>query len=310
MRSGLYILQGKCDILDRIIRCITSDGCVMASAAETSDLVLTAQAIHKASPVAAAALGRLLTGAALMGDQLKGEDASITLRIDGGGPLGPVVAVADSRGNSRGYVTNPDVSLPLQKTGKLDVGAAVGKEGTFRVMRDLGSGEPYMGQIPIASGEIAEDITAYYAKSEQIPTVCSLGVLVGKEDHLVKLAGGLLIQLLPAATEDSICTLEAALAQLEPMTEMLAKGMTIEDICQKALAGFQVEKLDENPIGYVCYCSKEKVQNALSMLPVQELREMAEKDNGAQASCQFCGKSYWIPKQELLSLAESRGKKI
>lgn len=297
-------------ILDRIIRYITSDGCVMASAVETSDLVLTAQAIHHTSPVATAALGRLLTAASLMGDQLKQKDASITLRMDGGGPLGAIVAVSDSRGNSRGYVTNPYIQLPVREDGKLNVGAAVGTDGILRVMRDMGSGEPYIGQTPIVSGEIAEDITSYYATSEQIPTVCALGVLVGKEDHKVMLAGGLLIQLLPAAAEDSIDKLETALAQLEPMTTMLAKGMSIEQICERALAGFQVEKLDENPVHYVCYCSKEKVKNALAMLSASELHEMAEKDHGAEAGCQFCGKRYQLSESELVALAEKREKKI
>ena len=296
--------------MDRIIRCITSDGCVTASAVETSDLVLTAQAVHKTSPVATAALGRLLTAASLMGDQLKQKDASITLRIDGGGLLGAVVAVADSSGNSRGYVANPSACLPVRADGKLDVGAAVGTQGILRVMRDMGGGEPYIGQTPLVSGEIAEDITSYYAKSEQIPTVCALGVLVGKEDHKVLLAGGLLIQLLPAATEESITKLETALAGLEPVTTMLAKGMTIEQICEKALAGFQVEKLDENPVRYVCYCTKEKVKNALAMLSARELREMAEHDHGAEAGCQFCGKKYQLTERELVQLAKQREKKI
>ncbi len=292
--------------MDRIIRYITSDGCVTAAAVDTSDLVFTAQSIHHTSPVATAALGRLLTAASLMGNQLKQADASLTLRIAGGGPLGAVVAVADSAGNCRGYVNEPEVEMPLNSAGKLDVGGAVGTNGVLRVMRDYGAGEPYIGQVPIASGEIAEDITAYYAHSEQIPTVCSLGVLVDKESRQAVLSGGLLIQLLPAATEESIDRLERAVAKLEPVTTMLAKGMRMEEICERALDGFQVEKLDESPVHYACACSREKVKNALGMLSAAELRDMAERDNGAEANCHFCGKSYRLTRQELLDLAQKR----
>ena len=184
--------------MGKLIRCITSDGSVAALAADSTDVVGKAEKIHVTSAVTTAALGRLLTAASLMGSNMKGTDDSLTLKVNGGGPSGSVIAVADSGGNVRGYVQNPIVEIPLNKYGKLDVGGAVGKDGYLTVMKDLGLKEPYIGQVPLVSGEIAEDITSYYAVSEQIPTVCALGVLVDR-DLSVKAAGGFLIQLLPMA---------------------------------------------------------------------------------------------------------------
>ena len=291
--------------MDRIIRCITSDGSIMASVIDSSDLVYTAQRIHQTSPVATAALGRLLTASSMMGAQLKQADASITLKIKGDGPMGSVVAVADSRGNCRGYVMNPQTDVPNKANGKLDVSGAVGKNGLLYVMKDLGTGEPYVGQIPLASGEIAEDVTAYYATSEQIPTVCALGVLVGKEDGSVLLAGGLLIQLLPAAEEAAISRLEANIAVLEPVTTMLAKGMSMEEICAKALEGFEVETLDEFEVGYSCNCSRERVENAIRLLSVEEILSLTDETGVAEATCQFCDKVYDFTGEELQGILDS-----
>lgn len=294
--------------MDRIIRCITSDGSIMASVIDSSDLVYTAQRIHKTSPVATAALGRLLTAASMMGAQLKQADASITLKIKGDGPMGSVVAVADSRGNCRGYVMNPQTEVPNKANGKLDVSGAVGRDGLLYVMKDLGTGEPYVGQIPLATGEIAEDITAYYATSEQIPTVCALGVLVGKEDGSVLLAGGLLIQLLPAAEEAAISRLEANIAVLEPVTTMLAKGMSMEEICAKALEGFEVETLDEFEVGYYCNCSRERVENAIRLLSEEEIRSLTDETGVAEATCQFCDKVYRLTTEDLQKLIEEKSR--
>ena len=294
--------------MDRIIRCITSDGSIMASVIDSSDLVYTAQRIHQTSPVATAALGRLLTASSMMGAQLKQADASITLKIKGDGPMGSVVAVADSRGNCRGYVMNPQTDVPNKANGKLDVSGAVGKNGLLYVMKDLGTGEPYVGQIPLASGEIAEDVTAYYATSEQIPTVCALGVLVGKEDGSVLLAGGLLIQLLPAAEEAAISRLEANIAVLEPVTTMLAKGMSMEEICAKALEGFEVETLDEFEVGYSCNCSRERVENAIRLLSVEEILSLTDETGVAEATCQFCDKVYRLTTEDLQKLIEEKSK--
>jgi molecular chaperone Hsp33 len=280
----------------------------MAAAIDSTDLVYKAQQIHNTSAVATAALGRLLTGASVMGSMLKKEKATITLKINGGGPLGTIVAIADSHGNCRGYVDHPDVNLPLKPNGKLDVGGAVGKNGLLGVMRDFGVGSPYIGQIEVVSGEIAEDITNYYATSEQIPTVCALGVLVDKKGHEVLLAGGLLIQVLPGADDSAIAKLEKNVADLEPITTMLAKGMSMEQICEKALTGFQMEILDEFKINYVCNCSKERVERAISTLKPEDILSLADENGVMEANCQYCNRSYQLTKQELQELADSVSK--
>ena len=290
--------------MDKIIRTITSDGAVMAVAIDSSDLVYTAQQLHHTSPVATAALGRLLTGASIMGTLLKKEDAALTLKINGGGPLGSVVAIADGKGNVRGYVDHPEVDLPLAPNGKLAVGEAVGRNGRLSVVRDLGEGEPYVGQVEITSGEIAEDIAGYYATSEQIPTVCALGVLVNRETGKTMLAGGLLIQLLPGADEATISKLEKNVASLEPVTTMLAKGMDAHALCLRALEGFEVEVLDSYPVSYVCTCSKERVKNALSTLPPEEVEHLADENGVMEAHCQYCNHSYTFTKEELQQLAD------
>lgn len=291
--------------MDRIIRCITSDGSIMAAAIDSTYLVATAQQIHGTSPVATAALGRLLAGASLMGSMLKKENASVTLKINGGGPLGTVIAIADSRGNCRGCVDHPGVQLPLKANGKLDVGTAVGKDGIFGVMRDFGEGSPYIGQVEIKSGEIAEDITNYFAVSEQIPTVCALGVLIDKADNRHLLSGGLLIQVLPGADQAAVDRLELNVSELEPVTTMLAKGMTIEEMCQTALKGFEMEVLDEFQIGYVCDCSKERVEHAISTLKPEDILSLADESGFAEAKCQYCGHTYRLSEQDLKRIAES-----
>ena len=210
--------------MDKIIRCITSDGAVMASAIDASDIVFTAQRLHHLSRSATAALGRLLCATSIMGAMLKQKDAIVNLRVMGDGALGPVIAVADSKGNVRGYVGDSDCPTEYHPNGKINVGKAVGKNGTLSVMRDYGSGDPYIGQTELVSGEIAEDITHYFAVSEQIPSVCALGVLLDRDKGAVMLAGGLLIQLLPGAGEDTIEKLEQNVAKLEPVTTMLRAG--------------------------------------------------------------------------------------
>lgn len=292
--------------MDKIIRCITSDGGIMAIAVDASDIVFTAKKLHNLSSSAAAALGRLLCASSMMGDLLKQKDATMNLRLSGGGPLGVVVAVADSRGNVRGYVGNGNCPTEYYENGKINVAKAVGKDGVLNVMRDYGSGDPYIGQVPIVSGEIAEDIANYYATSEQIPTVCSLGVLLDKNDGEVLLAGGLLVQLLPGADEETVSKLEKNAQALEPMTTMLAKGMSVLDICEKALEGFEIEVLDENPVNYVCTCSKERVRNALQSLSKEELKAMIEEDGKAEASCHFCNKTYCFNRVELQEILDNK----
>ena len=289
--------------MDRIIRCITSDGALMASAIDTSDTVYTAQKLHGLSPTASAALGRLLTGASVMGAMLKQASATLTLRVNGGGPLGTLTAISDSRGNVRGCVDAPLVEVPRKSNGKLDVSTAVGTTGRLGVIRSYGTGEPYMGQVELVSGEIAEDITNYYATSEQIPTACALGVLGDSENGKVRLAGGLLIQVLPGAMPEDIEKLEANIAKLEPVTTMLAKGMSVEDMCRTALNGFEVEVLDEMPVHYACNCSKEKYYNALSTLEPEEIETLPTTDGKAEAVCPYCSKKYYFTEDELKTLA-------
>lgn len=291
---------------DSLIRCITSDGAVMAIAADTTNIAHMGKKLHHTSPVASAALGRLLTASSIMGAMLKQKEASVTLRINGGGPLGAVVAVSDSKGNCRGYVENPQTETEYYPNGKINVGAAVGKDGVINVMRDYGSGDPYIGICKLISGEIAEDITGYYAESEQIPTVCALGVLINKEDGELLLAGGMLIQLLPGATEETITKLEANIHKLEPVTTMLAKGMSILEMCKKALDGFDVEVLDEQPIDYVCTCSREKVISAIEKLEDDEIRSLADEKGYAVANCHFCNKNHRFTKGQLEDIIKSK----
>lgn len=288
--------------MDKIIRCITSDGAVMASAIDASDIVFTAKKLHNLSRSATAALGRLLCATSIMGNMLKQKNAFINLRVLGDGEMGAVVAVGDSSGNVRGYVENPSVNTEYYNNGKINVAKAVGKNGTLSVLRDYGTGDPYIGQVELVSGEIAEDITNYFAVSEQIPTVCALGVLVDKEDGEVLLAGGLLIQLLPGAFEDTIEKLEKNIAKLDPVTTMLAKGMSILDICKTALDGFEVEVLDENPVNYVCGCSREKLERYFITMSDDDIRSMADEKGEAEAVCQFCNKKYVFTKDDLEKL--------
>lgn len=295
---------------DRIIRCITTDGSIMAAAIDSGNIVHTAQCVHKTSPVATAALGRLLTASSIMGAMLKKKEATVSLKINGGGPLGSVCALADSTGNCRGFVEHPELEMPLRSDGKLDVGGAVGTDGLVTVMRDFGDGTPYTGSTEIATGEIAEDITAYYAHSEQIPTVCALGVLLDKEDHKVLLAGGLLIQALPAATDADLDKLEQNIRKMESVTTMLAKGMDILTICKTALEGFEVEVLDEFEVAYTCSCSKERLVRALCTLPPEEIVTLADEKTGyMEANCQYCNQQYRFSQMELEAIAKRLSEK-
>lgn len=291
--------------MDTILRTITGDGSLMAAAIDSTRIVQVAQQVHGLSKTACAALGRLLTGASLMGDMLKAEGASLTLKVNGGGPLGNLVAVSDSNGNVRGYVDFPSVELPLKPNGKIDVGGAVGSQGRLAVIRDMGEKEPYVGQVNLVSGEIAEDLTNYYASSEQIPTVCALGVLVDKETGEALLAGGLLIQALPGADAAALEKLEGNVSRLESVTTMLAKGMGPEEMCRLALEGFDVEILDQAPVHYVCNCSKERFARGLLTLGSEELSRLEGDENGAvETVCHYCGKKYSFSKEEIAQLAQ------
>lgn len=288
--------------MGKLVRMISSDGTLTVMAADTTDIVERAQAIHSTTNVTTAALGRLLTAASFMGAVLKGENDSVTLRLNGDGPAGSVIAASDSSANVRGYISDASVTLPLNDKGKLDVSGAVGTNGTLTVMKDLGLKEPYIGQVPIVSGEIAEDITNYYAVSEQTPTVCALGVLVSKENSDVLTAGGFIIQLLPTAEDDTIDRVEKCLEIIEPVTTMLLKGLTPEEICRTVLEGFDLELLDEMRPAYVCTCSKERVEKALLSTGAQELEQMAQ-DETTEVRCHFCDRVYTFTAAEIRALA-------
>lgn len=289
--------------MGKLTRCISTDGTLTVMAVDSTDIINRMFEIHRTSPVVSAALGRLMTGACMMGAVLKGKDDSVTLRMRGGGPAGTVMAVSDSFGNVRGYVQNPVVDLPLNKLGKLDVSGAIGKNGELTVMKDLGMKEPYIGQVPIISGEVAEDLTSYYFSSEQTPTVCALGVLVDR-DYTIKAAGGFLIQLLPTADDSAIDAVERSIKDLEPITALLTKGMTSEQICRHALSEFELEVLDESEPEYRCNCSRERVERALISTGRSSLEDMA-KDENTEVCCQFCDKKYNFSPEDIRKLIKS-----
>ena len=294
--------------MGKLIRCITNDGAVMATCVDTTDIVNTAEQYHKTSAVVTAALGRLLTAASMMGNMLKTADGTLTLRVAGEGPIGTVVAASDSDGNVRGYVTNPVVEIPLNAKGKLDVGGAVGN-GTLYVIKDLGMKEPYVGQIPLTTGEIAEDITAYYAISEQIPTVCALGVLVNP-DLTVKAAGGFIIQLLPGAMESDIVKLEESVNSLESVTKMLADGKTPEEILKLALKNFEYEILYTEEVSYKCKCSRSRTAAALSSIGDEDLREIIADGKDTEVVCHFCNKQYIFTVDDIQKILNEKFEKI
>ena len=243
----------------------------------------------------------------MMGALLKGDKDTLTLKINGGGPAAPVVAVANSKGQVKGYIGDSRVNLPLNAKGKLDVAGAIGKNGFLTVIKDLGLKEPYCAQTPIISGEVAEDITAYYFTSEQTPTVCALGVLVNPETEEVLLAGGFLIQLLPTAGEDTISLVEKGLQNIKPVTTMLAEGLTPEKICETVLSEFSMQLLDTQYVEYKCDCSVERVTKALISAGEEGLREMAEDEN-TEVCCHFCNKKYNFSKDKILKLLKEASK--
>lgn len=287
---------------DSLIRAITKDAGILMSAATSAELVERARNIHKTLPLATAALGRTLTAAAMMGDQLK-DGGSATVQIRGNGPLGAVTAVGESDGFVRGYLQNPACDLPLRADGKLDVGRGVGR-GYLMVVKDIGLKEPVSGTVALVNGEIAEDLTRYFAESEQLPSACALGVLVDT-DQSVKCAGGYLVQLMPGVTDAEIDRLEANLAKAGAMTAMLSRGLTLPEIVRTVLDGFDVELFDERPIGYRCGCTREKVVRALVSLGREELQRLIDEEEQTELTCQFCDKIYHFGREELRSILAS-----
>ena len=289
--------------MDKLVRAITADGMVQAVAVSTKELTERARNIHKSLPVATAAMGRALAAASMMGNALKEENASLTLQIKGGGPLGTVLAVSDARGTVRGYIQNPHVDLPLREDGKLNVGAAVGAEGTLTVIKDLCMKEPYIGSVGLLGGEIAEDLAAYFAESEQIPTACALGVLVDR-DQSVRAAGGYIIQLLPGAGEDVIAKVEGGVMAAGAVTALLDRDPDPEALLRTVLSDFEVEILETAPIEYKCYCSRDRVERALISMGVAELEDLLAEQGGCELGCQFCDKVYRFTDKELQAIID------
>lgn len=289
---------------DYIVNAITSNGAIRVVAADTTELCNRAQEIHKMSATAAAALGRAVTAAAIMGSMLKSTDDAITLQLNGGGPIGRVIAVADGKANVKGYVDNPLVDLPLNEKGKLDVGGAVGTNGMLSIIRDLGLKEPYVGQVPLVNGEIAEDLTQYYATSEQLPTAVALGVLVDV-DYTIKAAGGFILQVLPGAYDEDIDNVEKTVQSISSVTEMLSNGKKPEDIVEQLLADYEIEYFDNMETAYKCDCSRERTDRALISIGKEELTKLIEEDGKAEITCHFCDNVYNYTKEELEALLES-----
>ena len=276
---------------DYLVRGMTMDGFVKVVAIRSTQIVRRGAQIHKTTPNATAAFGRALTAASMMGNMQKVDNGSMTLQIKGGGPIGNIVCVSDPVGNVRGYVMEPNVPLVEKFPGKLDVGATVGTDGTLTVIRDLQMKEPYVGSIPLVSGEIGDDVTAYFAQSEQTPTACALGVLVDR-DLSVKVAGGYLVQLLPGAPDEVIDKLEAGIQRAGAVTTMLEQGLSPEDILGQVCGDLGVVFMETTPVEYKCYCSRDRVTSALISLGKKELAEIKEEGKTFPVECQFCDTVY------------------
>lgn len=293
---------------DQLIRAISKDGFVKATAVSTRGLTERARQIHKTLPVATAALGRTLAAASMMGNALKEDGASVTLQIKGGGPLGTLLAVSDNRGNVRGTVDHPEVDLPLRSDGKLDVGTAVGTEGTLTVIRDLNMKEPYVGSVGLLGGEIAEDLAAYFVESEQIPTACGLGVLVDRDQSVLS-AGGYLIQLLPGAGEDVIARVEGGVMAAGSVTGLLQENSDPEAMLRKVLSDFEIDVLERSPIEYRCYCSRERMERALISMGPAELKSLIDDQGEAELTCRFCDNVQHFTREQLEAMLAGMRKK-
>lgn len=282
---------------DYLVKALAFDGTIRAYAVRSTETVAEVQRRHAIWPTATAALGRAMTAAVMMGAMVKGED-KLTIKIEGGGPIGSMIIDANAHGEVRGYVTTPQTHFDLNEQGKLDVRRAVGTDGMLTVVKDLGLRDFFTGQVPIVSGEIAEDFTQYFVVSEQIPTAVGLGVLVNP-DNTVKAAGGFIIQVMPGATDETISELEERIATVEPISKLIDRGLTPEEILGEVLGEDNVEVLDRMDVSFKCNCSKERFGNAIIGLGEQQIQEMIDEDGKAEAHCHFCLETYVYPKEEL-----------
>lgn len=290
--------------MSKMVRAISDMGGVVISAIDSTDIVKRMEEIHKTSAVVSAALGRMLTASQLMASTLKSASDTITLRIKADGPIGLITVACDGRGHCKGYVENNVVEIPLRRDGKLDVGSAVGRNGQLYVVKDIGMKEPYVGSIPLESGEIAEDITAYYAYSEQIPTVCALGVLVNP-DLSIKCAGGYLLQLLPGATEEEISLVENNIKNIPSITNFFESGHNVYDIIDTVMDGFNPSILDETDVKYQCDCSRERVKKALISIGIKDLEMLRDEEDQIEMGCQYCDAKYYFTKKDLDNIIKS-----
>lgn len=293
---------------DCLVRAMTRDGFVKITAVNTTEITRRAREIHQTTAVATAALGRVLAATSMIGNMQKNDQGSVTMTIKGGGPLGTLLATADPDGNVRGYVENPQVELMEKYQGKLDVGAAVGSTGTLTLIRDLHMKEPYVGTVELIGGEIAEDVAAYYVESEQVPTVCALGVLLNR-DQTVDVSGGYLLQLLPGAPDKLIDELESAVMAAGNVSNLLKAGATPEDIIRIVLVGMDVEILETTPIAYKCYCSRERVEKTIISLGAKEMQSIIDDGEDIHVDCQFCDTIYSFTPEEIRGLMENALKK-
>jgi len=289
---------------DYIVTATAADAKVRAFAAATTSMVEYAQKIHQLSPTGTAALGRTLTAAAIMSRMLKGPRDTLTIQIKGDGPLGGIIAVTDTEANVRGYVYNPEVDLPLNQMGKIDVSGAIGGEGYLNVIKDLGLKEPYIGYVNLVSGEIAEDIAYYFTKSEQVPSAVALGVLVDRDWSVIS-AGGFIIQLLPGAGEEIIEHLEEKLKSIPPVTTLLYEGKTPEQILELLLGEKGLEVLEKSPCEFFCNCSRERMERNLLSLGRKEIADIIQEQHGAELQCHFCNSKYDFSEDELMKLIDS-----
>ena len=289
---------------DYLVRGMSMDGFVKVVAIRSTEMVCRGAEIQGTTPNATAAFGRALTAASMMGNMQKVENGSMTMQIKGGGPIGSITCVSDSIGNVRGFVMEPKVPLVEQFLGKLDVGATVGTDGTLTVIRDLQMKEPYVGSVKLVSGEIGDDVTAYFAQSEQTPTACALGVLVDV-DYSVKVAGGYLIQLLPGAPDETIDAVERGIQRAGAVTRMLEAGMTPEDILGQVCGELGVVFMETTEVSYKCYCSRERVEAVLISLGKKELNEIAEEGKTFPVECQFCDTVYEFTPEDIRELLEN-----
>lgn len=291
--------------MGRIVRALSEDGSVLCSAIDSTDIVREIERLHQSTPVVTAALGRMCTAGAIMGALLKNEGDTLTLRVNGGGPCGTLTVVADYRGNVKCCAGNAQAQVPLRADGGLDVPGCVGTDGSLTVVKDMGLKEPYVGQIPLVSGNIAEDITAYYSISEQIPTVCALGI-VFNDDATVKAAGGYMLQLVPPVQDSAVKVIEDNLNKMESITGLLDKGLKPDELAVSALEGLGGEILDQWDAVYYCDCSRERTERILLSLGKKELQKLADEGKTTEVCCHFCNKKYEFSTEEIAKLLKEQ----